>query len=256
MIFDTHAHYDDNRFKEDLDQLITSLHSQGVAKVVNIGASKRSCEEMLDFISKYDFMYGTIGVHPEDVADMSDAFLSKMKDWAMDPRILAIGEIGLDYYYDDVPKTIQKEWFYKQAKLARELKLPIVVHSRDAAKDTIDFMRDFDAPNIGGVIHCYSYTKEVARDFLNMDFYFGIGGVVTFKNSKKLKEAVEYIPLEKIVVETDCPYLAPDPFRGKRNHSGYISYVLDTIAEIKGISREEAEQATYENAHKLYKLPL
>ncbi len=255
MIFDSHAHYDDSRFDEDRHELLTSLHENGVGKIVNIGASLRSCEEMINFIEKYDFMYGTVGVHPEDLAAMSDAFLEKMKVWAQHEKIVAIGEIGLDYYYDDVAPNLQKEWFIKQANLARELSLPIVVHSRDAAKDTVDMLRGMHAEEIGGVIHCYSYTKETARDFLNMDFYFGVGGVLTFKNGKKLREAVEYIPIDKIVVETDCPYLAPEPYRGKRNHSGYIAYVLDKLAEIKGISREELERITYENACRLYRLP-
>ena len=182
--------------------------------------------------------------------------MEQLRQWSQDKKIVAIGEIGLDYHYDEPSPDLQRHWFARQIRLAKEVGLPIVVHSRDAAQDTIDLMTAEHAGEVGGVIHCYSYTKETARTFLNMGFYFGIGGVLTFKNSRKLKEAVDYLPLDRLVVETDCPYLAPEPFRGKRNQSDYISYVLNTLAELKGISRGEAEQATYENAHRLYGLAL
>lgn len=257
MIFDTHAHYDDRAFDEDRDALLNTLHSEGnVDKIVNIGASMRGCADTVKLSGAYDFIYGAVGVHPEDIENTNEAFMSQLAAWTEDSKIVAIGEIGLDYHYEEPKPALQKKWFARQMQLARELSLPIVVHSRDAAKDTIDLMRTEHAGDIGGVIHCYSYTKESAAAFLDMGFFFGIGGVLTFKNGRKLKETVEYLPLESIVVETDCPYLAPVPFRGRRNQSDYISYVLDVLAELKGISREDAERITYENAHRLYRIPM
>ena len=174
--------------------------------------------------------------------------------WAQHPKVVAIGEIGLDYYYDEPEKDIQKHWFLRQLEVGRQVKLPVIIHSREAAKDTVELMKEADAASIGGVVHCYSYTKELAREFLNMDFYIGIGGVVTFKNARKIKEAIEYIPLEKLVLETDSPYLAPVPFRGKRNSSLNIPYVIEAIAELKGISKEEVEAVTWENGKRLYRM--
>ena len=257
MIFDTHAHYDDSAFDEDRDRLLHALHDSGnIDKIVNIGASRRGCFDTVKLTEQYDFVYGAVGVHPEDIAQADEAFMTQLAAWSQNEKIVAIGEIGLDYHYDEPEPQLQKSWFARQIALAREVRLPMVIHSRDGAKDTIDVMQAEHASDIGGVIHCYSYSKETARTFLNMGFYFGIGGVLTFKNSKKLKEAVSYLPLDRIVVETDCPYLAPEPFRGKRNQSDYISYVLDVLAQLKGISREEAERVTYENGHKLYGMPL
>lgn len=257
MIFDTHAHYDDSAFDEDRDTLLHELHESGaVDKIVNIGASMRGCHDTVKLAGQYDFIFGAIGVHPEDISQVDETFMKQLIAWSSNEKIVAIGEIGLDYHYDEPAPALQKHWFARQIALAREVKLPIVVHSRDAAKDTIDIMQAEKASELGGVIHCYSYSKETARTFLDMGFYFGIGGVLTFKNGRKLKEAVTYLPLDRLVVETDCPYLAPVPFRGKRNQSDYISYVLNALAELKGISREEAERITYENGHRLYGIPL
>ncbi len=253
MIFDTHAHYDDSAFDADRESLLAWLHQKGnIDKIVNIGASMKGCEDTVQLTKRYDFVYGAVGVHPEDIANLDESFLQRLCEWTKSDKIVAIGEIGLDYHYDDFDPDLQKHWFARQLNLARKLHLPAVIHSRDAAKDTIDVMTAEHANEIGGVIHCYSYTKETARIFLDMGFYFGIGGVLTFKNAKKLKEAVSYIPLDRLVVETDCPYLAPEPFRGTRNQSDYITYVLHVLADIKGISTSEAERITYENAHALY----
>jgi TatD DNase family protein len=177
-----------------------------------------------------------------------------LKKACLHDKCVAVGEIGLDYYWNEPTPDIQKKWFVRQLEIARQMSKPVIIHSRDAAKDTVDIMTAEHAGEIGGVVHCYSYTKETARIFLDMDFYFGIGGVLTFKNAKKLKEAVEYIPLDKIVLETDCPYLAPEPNRGKRNTSMNIPYVITKLAEIKGISEEEVRSITWENAHRLYRL--
>ena len=253
-IFDTHAHYDDKAFDEDRDTLLESLPGRGIARVVNVGSSLGACRRTIELMEKYDYIYGAIGVHPCDSAELDEDGFAWLRQQLSLEKCVAVGEIGLDYYWDEPDREIQKKWFVRQLQLARECKKPIIVHSRDAAKDTVDIMKAERAGEIGGVIHCYSYTKETARDFLNMDFYFGIGGVLTFNNAKKLKEAVEYIPLEKIVIETDCPYLAPVPNRGKRNSSLNLPYVVAQLAEIKGISEEELREVLWENSLKLYRM--
>lgn len=253
-IFDTHAHYDDEAFDTDREELLSSLASKGVARVVNVGASLASCGKTLELMDKYDFIYGAIGVHPSETAELNEENFQWLKEACAHKKCVALGEIGLDYYWKEPEASIQKKWFIRQMELARELELPMVIHSRDAAKDTVDMMATEKAGEIGGVIHCYSYTKETAREFLNMDFYFGIGGVLTFNNAKKLKEAVEYIPMNRIVLETDCPYLAPVPYRGKRNGSPYIFHVIEIMAQIKGISEEEVRRQTWDNAHALYRI--
>ncbi len=252
-IFDTHAHYDDEAFDEDREQLLARLPGEGVARVVNVGASLTSCRKTLELAERYDYIYSAIGVHPSETAELNEDKFEWLRDACRHPKCVAVGEIGLDYYWEEPEPAVQKEWFVRQLNLARELSLPVVIHSRDAAKDTIDLLKAERAQEIGGVIHCYSYTKESAKIFLDMGFYFGIGGVLTFKNAKKLKEAVEYIPMERIVLETDCPYLAPVPFRGKRNCSLYIPYVIAAIAEIKGIPEDEVLRSAWENSHKLYR---
>ncbi|MBQ7359348.1 MAG: TatD family hydrolase [Lachnospiraceae bacterium] len=254
MIFETHAHYDDRQFDEDRDDLLRSLPGAGIDKVVNIGASMGSNQQTLELIKQYDFVYGVLGIHPNDTDQLEEAGLEWLEEACKHPKCLAIGEIGLDYYWDEPDREIQKKWFRRQLNLARKMHLPVVIHSRDAAQDTIDIMKEEKAQEIGGVIHCFSYTKETAKIFLDMGFYIGVGGVITFSNGKKLKEAVEEIPMDRIVLETDCPYLAPVPFRGKRNSSLNLTYVVEAIAEIKGISKEEVERITYDNAKRLYRM--
>lgn len=253
-IFDTHAHYDDEAFDEDRDALLTGLPENGIARVVNVGASLASCERTIELMNRYDYIYGAIGVHPSETAELNDRAFDWLRQQCQLGKCVAVGEIGLDYYWDEPDRELQKEWFRRQLNMARELDKPVIIHSRDAAKDTVELMTEEHAEEIGGVIHCYSYTKETAEVFLKMGFYFGIGGVLTFKNAKKLKEAVAYIPLERIVLETDCPYLAPEPNRGKRNSSLNIPYVIKALAEIKGVEEETVRQAAWENAHKLYRL--
>ena len=254
MIFDTHAHYDDEAFDGDRDCLLNSMQAGGVGRIVNVGAGMETSEKTVALTEQYDFLYGAVGVHPNEVGDTTAEDMDRLAGWSERSKIVAIGEIGLDYHYEEPSKEVQFRWFEAQMELAREKKLPIIVHSRDAAKDTVDIMKAVHAGDIGGVIHCYSYTKELAREFLNMDYYFGIGGVLTFTNAKKLKEAVAYIPMEKLVLETDCPYLAPVPNRGKRNSSLNIPYVVEVLAQIKGISPEEAERITWENGCRLYRM--
>lgn len=253
-IFDTHAHYDDEAFDEDRDALLTGLPENGIARVVNVGASLASCKRTIELMNRYDYIYGAIGVHPSETAELNDRAFDWLQQQCQLGKCVAVGEIGLDYYWDEPDRELQKEWFRRQLNMARELDKPVIIHSRDAAKDTVELMTEEHAEEIGGVIHCYSYTKETAEVFLKMGFYFGIGGVLTFKNAKKLKEAVAYIPLERIVLETDCPYLAPEPNRGKRNSSLNIPYVIKALAEIKGVEEEMVRQAAWENAHKLYRL--
>ncbi len=253
-IFDTHAHYDGEAYDEDRAELLAKLPAEGIARVVNVGSSLASCRTTLNLMEQYEFIYGAIGVHPSETAELNEEGFAWLKEACSHPKCVAVGEIGLDYYWEEPDAAIQKEWFARQLDLAREMELPVVIHSRDAAKDTIDVMTAAGADQIGGVIHCYSYTKETARIFLNMGFYFGIGGVLTFKNAKKLKETVEYLPMDRIVLETDSPYLAPVPFRGKRNSSLNIPYVIETLAQIKGISQEEVRRYAWENAHSLYQM--
>lgn len=256
MIFDTHAHYDDEAFDEDRDSLLASLPGAGIGHVVNVAASIDTCGTTWELIHRYDFMYGALGVHPSETAGLTEADMEFIKAHASDDKVVAIGEIGLDYYWPEPEKEIQKKWFVRQLALAKEVKLPVIIHSRDASKDTLDILQREYAGQGEGIIHCYSYSKETAKDYLDMGFYFGIGGVITFANAKKLKEAVEMIPLSSIVLETDCPYLSPVPNRGKRNSSLHLPYVVSALAELKGVSEEEVIGTTEENAKKIYGLPL
>lgn len=252
MIIDTHTHYDDKAFDADRDSLLKSFPEAGIESVVNIGASIASTKQTLELMKHYPFVYGAAGVHPSETAQLDE----KQMDWLLkvssSPKVVAIGEIGLDYYWEEPGHSIQKQWFARQMDLARQAKLPVVIHSRDAAKDTLDMMKAENASDLGGVIHCFSYPLEIAREFLNMGFYLGIGGVLTFNNAKKLKEVVSYMPMDRIVLETDCPYLSPAPNRGKRNSSLNLPYVIKAISELKNISEEEVISATNRNAKELY----
>jgi TatD DNase family protein len=254
MIFDTHAHYNDEAFDEDRIEIISGLKEKKVKNVVNIGASIESSNASLQLAKQYPFFYAAIGVHPENVDNLSDKDMCWLKEHVSEEKVVAIGEIGLDYFWNKENKEIQEKWFREQIHIARESKLPMVIHSRDAAADTIRILKEENADKIGGIIHCYSYSKEMMEEYLELGFYFGIGGVVTFKNAKKLKEVVAELPMERIVLETDAPYLAPDPFRGKRNTSDKLYYVAKKIAEIKNKSIEEVFQITDRNAHHVYRI--
>ena len=254
MIFETHAHYDDDRFNEDRDEILQRLPEEGVGVVINSGASVESTRDTIRLADMYDHVYAAIGVHPSEIAELDDVFLNWMREQTDWEKTVAIGEIGLDYYWDKESEVQEKQryWFGRQIELAKEVNLPIIVHSRDAAADTMQVMKEHHAEEISGVIHCFSYSKEMALEFIKMGYYIGIGGVITFKNAKKLVEVVEAIPLERILLETDCPYMAPEPYRGKRNNSLYLTYVRDKIAEIKGITPEEVERVTEANARELF----
>lgn len=254
MIFDTHAHYDDEAFDEDREAILNSLVENGIGAVVNIGASIQSTKNTLELIKRYPFVYGAVGVHPNETGELNDHLMDWLKHVARKEKVVAIGEIGLDYYWNEPEPEVQKHWFVRQLALAREVNLPIVVHSRDAAKDTLDIIKAERAGELGGVIHCFSYSLEMAREYLNLGFYLGIGGVLTFNNARKLKEVVEYMPLDRIVLETDCPYLSPVPNRGKRNSSLNLPYVVDAISQIKGVTPEEVVAVTEQNAKRMYGL--
>lgn len=253
-IFETHAHYDDEWFHEDREKLLESLPDNGIETVVNIAASLDSIPTTIALAEKYDYIYAAIGVHPSETKDLTEENFSIVRQMAQHEKAVAVGEIGLDYYWDETDRNVQKYWFERQIELARELKKPLVIHSRDAAKDTMDMMKALHTQEMGGVIHCFSNSVEMAREYIKMGFYIGVGGVVTFKNGRTLKETVAYVPLDRIVLETDCPYLAPEPNRGKRNSSFNLIYVARAIAEIKGISVEEVTAATEENAKKMYRM--
>lgn len=251
-IFETHAHYDDEAFNEDRDSLLQQMHKDGIDYIVNIGCSMDNSREIVQMIQKYDFLYGTVGVHPSDIDELTEADMKELEELSKKDKILAIGEIGLDYHYDNVIKELQQKWFIAQLEVAKGRHLPVVIHSRDAAKDTLDIIKEYHNGVTPGIIHCFSYGVEMAREYLNMGYYIGVGGVVTFKNAKKLKEVVEYTPLDRIVLETDAPYLAPTPYRGKRNCSLYLTYVAEEIAALKQVSVEEVCRATYQNALDVY----
>ena len=254
MIFDTHAHYDDEAFNEDRDKLLLCLPETGSEAVVNVGASIQSTKNTLELMKKYSFVYGAAGVHPNETAELNEHLMDWLRHVAGKEKVVAIGEIGLDYYWNQPEPEVQKHWFVRQLDLAREVNLPVIVHSRDAAKDTLDIIKAENARDMGGVIHCFSYSVEMAREYLSMGFYLGIGGVLTFNNAKKLKEVVDYMPMDQLVLETDCPYLSPVPNRGKRNSSLNLPYVVKAVSEIKGISEEEVIAVTRENARRMYRL--
>lgn len=254
MIFDTHAHYNDQAFEEDRKELIESLPLNGIGLAVNVGADLESTSASIQLAEAYSHVYASAGVHPSDTGELNEENFAWLKNQTGHKKVVAVGEIGLDYYWDEPERSVQKKWFERQMELARETKLPVIIHSRDAAKDTLDMMKGLHAEEIGGVIHCFSYGTDMAREFLNMGFYLGIGGVLTFKNAKKLKEVAEYTPIDRIVLETDCPYMAPVPNRGKRNSSLNLPYVAEELAAIKGLSREKIEEITFENGLKLYRI--
>ena len=254
MIFDTHAHYDDDAFDEDRDVLLSGMREQNEEYIVNVGASMASSERSIKLAEKYPFVYAAVGVHPDEVGELDEEKFEKLREWTAHEKVKAVGEIGLDYYWDKEKHDLQKHWFMRQMELASEVKLPMIVHSREAAKDTLDMVIAAKPLNLSGIIHCYSYSVEQAREYLNMGYYIGIGGVVTFKNAKKLKEVAEYTPLSQIVLETDCPYLAPTPFRGKRNDSSKIAYVAEELAAIKQVPVEEVIRITNENGRRLYNI--
>lgn len=256
MIFESHAHYDDEQFNEDRDSLLKELLNGNICNIINIGASIESTKSSIALAEQYPQIYAAVGVHPSDAGELNEQSFAWLREQTTHPKVVSVGEIGLDYYWEkepDVQKT-QRYWFARQMELAKEARLPVVIHSREAAEDTVRVMKSVHAEEIPGVVHCYSYSPELAQEFLKMGYYIGVGGVVTFKNARKLKETVGQIPLEKILLETDAPYLAPEPYRGKRNCSRYLGYVAEEIARLKQVSAEEVEDVTRKNAQKLFQI--
>ena len=254
MIFDTHAHYDDEQFDTDRESLLLSMKENGIGNIVNIGANMATSKSSIELARNYDFIYAAVGVHPSDTEELNDENIEVLRELSGDKKCVAIGEIGLDYYYPEPEKDLQKKWFVRQLQLAREVDLPVVIHSRDAASDTMEILKNTPMGDNPGVVHCFSYSKEIALECIKMGYYIGVGGVLTFKNGRKLKETVEEIPIERIILETDCPYLAPTPHRGERNSSLYLPLVVDELSKIKGISAEEVIDITEQNARNMYRL--
>ncbi len=254
MIFDSHAHYDDAAFDGDREQLLMSLRGAGIGTVVNVGASMASTRTTLALAEKYPFVYAAVGVHPSETAELDEEGMAWLEEMCARPKTVAVGEIGLDYHWDEPERAVQQHWFRRQLRLAGKVGLPVIIHSRDAAQDTLNIVREENADEAGGVIHCFSYGAEMAREYLNMGFYLGIGGVLTFKNAKKLKEVVAYMPMDRLLLETDCPYMAPSPHRGERNSSLYLPLVAEAVSRIRGISEEEVIAAAEENARRLFRI--
>ena len=252
MLLDSHAHLDDKRFDDDRDHIIRNLKSNGVELVINIGADIPSSVKGVSLSEEYENIYATVGVHPHDAKDVDETTIELLRALAKKDKVVGIGEIGLDYHYDNSPRDVQRKWFREQIKLAKELKLPIVVHEREASEDVYNILKEESDENLTGVIHCFSGSLEMAREYIKMGFYISFAGPVTFKNAKKPKEVASEIPLDKILIETDSPYLTPEPYRGKRNDPTYVRYVAETIARLKDISYEEIVEATSKNAKKLF----
>ncbi len=254
MLFDTHTHLNAYQFADDLPEVIDRALKEGVSRMVVVGFDRPTIEIAMDLIEKYDFLYASIGWHPVDAIDMKDEDLDWIEELAKHPKVVAIGETGLDYHWDKSPKDIQKEVFRKQIRLAKKLQLPLVIHNREATADVVEILKEENAAEVGGIMHCFSGSPETALECVKMNFYISLGGPVTFKNAKKPKEVANAVPLDRLLIETDCPYLAPHPYRGKRNEPAYVKLVAEEIAALKGLSFEEVAKATTENAERLFGL--
>lgn len=252
MLFDTHAHLNAEQFNEDLEEVIARAKEAGVTNMVVVGFDSPTITRAMELSESYEFIYACVGWHPVDAIDMTEEDLIWIEELAAHPKVVAIGEMGLDYHWDKSPKDIQKEVFRKQIRLAKKVKLPIVIHNREATQDIVEILKEEGAAEVGGIMHCFSGSAETAKECVNMNFYISLGGPVTFKNAKRPKEVAAEIPLGKLLIETDCPYLAPHPYRGKRNEPSYVKLVAEQIAEIKGLTYEEVAEATTQNAKKCF----
>ncbi len=252
MLFDTHAHMNDPAFDIDRDSVFLGLKDKGVGNVMNVGCCLASSKDCVKLAETYPFVYASVGTHPDTADEVNDDVLNAYREMAKHPKVLAIGEIGLDYYYETIPREIQIRAFRMQMELARELNMPVIVHERNAHDDGMRVVKDFK--DVTGVFHCYSGSAEMARQLVNLGWYIGFTGVLTFKNARKAVETAQSIPLDRIVLETDCPFMAPEPFRGKRNDPGYVPCMAKKLAELRGLSVEEVTQITTENAKRLYRL--
>ena len=252
MLFDTHAHLTDRAFDADREELLWGLKDKGVCFVMNAGCDLENSRQTVALAHRYPWLYASVGSHPDAADEVNEEVIEQYRLLSRDEKVMAIGEIGLDYHYEDIPREIQKKAFRMQMSLARELDLPVIVHEREAHEDGMEIVREF--PQVTGVFHCYSGSPEMARQLVNMGWYIGFTGVLTFKNARKAVETAASIPLDRIVLETDCPYMAPEPYRGKRNDPGYLIKMAEKLAEIRGVSPEEAIAATTENAKRLYRI--
>lgn len=251
LLFDSHAHYDDRRYDDDRELVIKKIKDNAVGGVTNVGSDMKSSQRSIRLAEKYDFIYASVGVHPHEVKSMTDSDLALLGKWASHPKVVAIGEIGLDYYYDNSPRDTQKYWFKKQLSLAESLNVPVIIHTRDAIEDTLKILKGSKAR---GIVHCFSESAQIAKQITDIGYYVAFGGTLTYKNARHAVEAAAAVPLDRILIETDCPYLAPEGHRGERNDSSLMSIVCRRLAEIKGISYDEAAIATYNNARKVYRI--
>ena len=249
MIFESHAHYDDEAFDEDREELLESLKENGVGTIINVGASLDSCEKTVNLAEKYDYIYAAVGVHPSDVADLNEENFAWLEGLTKKDKVVAIGEIGLDYYWDDVPRDIQKKWFIKQLELANEVDLPVIIHDREAHADTLELVKKYRPK---GIIHCFSGSAETAKEFLRLGMYIGFTGSVTFKNANKILLAAEVVPEDRILLETDSPYMAPVPYRGQRCDSSLIPATAERLAEIRGTDAQTLINKAFENGCRIY----
>ncbi|MEK4027407.1 MULTISPECIES: TatD family hydrolase [Bacillaceae] len=254
MLFDTHVHLNAEQYNEDIEEVIERARAAGVETMVVVGFDRPTIQKALELIEKYEFLYASVGWHPVDAIDMEEEDLAWLEELAAHPKVVALGEMGLDYHWDKSPKDVQKEVFRKQIQLAKKVKLPIIIHNREATQDIVEILKEEGAEEVGGIMHCFSGSVETARECVAMNFYISLGGPVTFKNAKKPKEVAVDIPLDNLLIETDCPYLAPHPYRGKRNEPAYVKLVAEQIAELKGMDYEEVARITTENAHKLFSI--
>ena len=252
MLFDTHAHLNDPAFDPDREELMAGLANKGIGYVMNAGCSLESSKDIIQMAERYPWLYASVGSHPDSADEVSEEVIEEYRQMAKHEKVKAIGEIGLDYYYEDIPREVQKQAFRMQMALANELDIPVIIHEREAHDDGMRIVKEF--PKVKGVFHCYSGSAEMARQLVNMGWYIGFTGVLTFKNARKAVETAASIPLDRIVLETDCPFMAPEPFRGKRNDPGYLPKMAEKLAEIRGISVEEAIAVTTENAKRLYRI--
>ncbi len=250
MYFDSHAHLDDARFAQDFEEILARMKENGVTAMMNIGCDLPSSENSIALAEKYNWVWAAVGSHPDDAANVDTARIARYRAMCQNPRVKAIGEIGLDYHYEDVPRARQQEAFRMQMALARELSLPVVVHEREAHEDSLRIVDEF--PEVTGVFHCYSGSLEMAKELIRRGWYIGFTGVVTFKNARKAVEVASGIPLDRILIETDCPYMAPEPHRGRRNDPSLVPFVAAKIAQLRGLSAEAVGQASFENAMRLF----
>lgn len=255
MFIDSHAHLDDKRFDEDRDILIKGLKDNGIDIAINIGADLQTSINSVELSKKYEHIYASVGIHPHSADEADDIALKKIKELADNEKVVAIGEIGLDFYYDNSPRDEQRKCFKEHLRLAKELNLPVVIHSREASQETFDIIQEAQDGTLRGVMHCYSGSVEMAEEYINkLGFYISIGGPVTFKNARIVKEVAQFVPLDKLLIETDCPYLTPEPYRGKRNEPMYVKYTAAEIAKLRGITVEKLAEATSRNARELFKI--